>query len=169
MLTLKNLTCSNVAKQLEGFRLEHFFSSVHCSVRFVCVCVCTALLSPSRMHMLLCSDILFDAHEVPHLKYAFLPLAKRKSGWEVWKMCFDKCHLCVATMKYASPPAFPPPPPPPFPRDVIAIEPNAKAGGLTGRMSYIDGCVINAFIECRHTHTYTQTYKGRGDKDGETW
>lgn len=28
---LKNLTCSNVAKQLEGFRLEHFFSSVHCS------------------------------------------------------------------------------------------------------------------------------------------
>jgi len=112
MLTLKNLTCSNVAKQLEGFRLEHFFSSVHCSVRFVCVCVCTALLSPSRMHMLLCSDILFDAHEVPHLKYAFLPLAKRKSGWEVWKMCFDKCHLCVATMKYASPPAFPPPPPP---------------------------------------------------------
>jgi len=39
-----------------------------------------------------------------------------------------------------------------------------KRGGLTGRMSYIGGCVINAFIECRHTHT---NRRGRGRKDLE--
>lgn len=91
---LKNLTCSNVAKQLKGFRLEHFF----CSAPFPHSLLFTPSLSvPNSIttHTNTSTDTaehplsLFGAHEVPHLKYAFLPPgnARREKREPMLHMC----------------------------------------------------------------------------------
>lgn len=105
---LKNLTCSNVAKQLKGFRLEHFFCSApfpHSLLFTPSFSVPNSIAPHKHTHTQTAEHplSLFGAHEVPHLKYAFLPSGNaRREKREPTHVCvcecvWGRCGKCVLT------------------------------------------------------------------------
>lgn len=79
---LKNLTCSNVAKQLKGFRLEHFFCSAPFSHSLTLTQPLALCLTLSRVH----------THTHTHTRSAS---TLSFSVWRTWSAALEICFFAL--------------------------------------------------------------------------